>query len=268
MSEDQPEEITQPTQQNVQNMEVHKHPHNVTHKKKWGEYLLEFLMLFLAVFLGFLAENQREHIVEHNREKEFMIALVKDLQLDTIQFSRIKIYRLNKLQTLDSLIIFFANHSEQSVPAYGYSLAIKLFGHAGFFQNSGTLDQLKNSGGLRLIRHRNVVDSIESYDQQIKRIALRDIYETNFSFDHNKLLQQLFDGKALLKIFTDTTYYKKPASPSATIRLNEQYLDEFLNSLRTFQSLVKLDMDLQAAVKEKATRLITLIKKEYHLENE
>ena len=51
--------------QETENMEVHKHPHHVTHKKKWGEYFLEFLMLFLAVFLGFIAENQREHIVEH-----------------------------------------------------------------------------------------------------------------------------------------------------------------------------------------------------------
>ena len=41
----------------TENMEVHKHPHHVTHKKKWGEYLLEFVMLFLAVFLGFVAEN-------------------------------------------------------------------------------------------------------------------------------------------------------------------------------------------------------------------
>ncbi|HET9429672.1 MAG TPA: hypothetical protein VFO70_00790, partial [Chitinophagaceae bacterium] len=31
------------------NMEVHKHPHHVTQKKKWGEYVLEFLMIFLAV---------------------------------------------------------------------------------------------------------------------------------------------------------------------------------------------------------------------------
>ena len=44
------------TNQEIENMEVHKHPHHVTHKKKWGEYVLEFLMLFLAVFLGFLAE--------------------------------------------------------------------------------------------------------------------------------------------------------------------------------------------------------------------
>ena len=31
-------------------MEVHKHPHHVSHKKKWGEYILELLMIFLAVF--------------------------------------------------------------------------------------------------------------------------------------------------------------------------------------------------------------------------
>ena len=48
---------TQNSQQQIENMEVHKHPHHVTHKKKWAEYLLEFFMLFLAVFLGFLAEN-------------------------------------------------------------------------------------------------------------------------------------------------------------------------------------------------------------------
>src|SRR6478736_3470442 len=57
---------------NVSNdtMEVHKHPHHVTHKKKWGEYFLEFLMLFLAVFLGFITENIREGISENSKAKE------------------------------------------------------------------------------------------------------------------------------------------------------------------------------------------------------
>ena len=59
-------------------MEIHKHPHHGSHKKKWGEYVLEFLMLFLAVFLGFVAENIREHIAEHNRAKEYAISLVQD----------------------------------------------------------------------------------------------------------------------------------------------------------------------------------------------
>ena len=38
---------TIPPIQQTENMEVHKHPHHVTHKKKWPEYLLEFFMLFL-----------------------------------------------------------------------------------------------------------------------------------------------------------------------------------------------------------------------------
>jgi hypothetical protein len=63
-------------------MEVQKHPHHVTHKKKWPEYLLEFFMLFLAVFLGFLAENFREHSVDLRKEKEYMHSLIQDLNAD------------------------------------------------------------------------------------------------------------------------------------------------------------------------------------------
>src|SRR5580765_8786899 len=64
--------------QETENMEVHKHPHHVTHKKKWGEHLLEFIMLFLAVFLGFLAENIRETCVNRETEKNNIESLVRN----------------------------------------------------------------------------------------------------------------------------------------------------------------------------------------------
>ena len=50
-------------------MEVHHHPHVPNHAKPWKEYLLEGLMIFLAVSLGFIAENIREHISEQNKKK-------------------------------------------------------------------------------------------------------------------------------------------------------------------------------------------------------
>ena len=50
-------------------MEVHHHSH---HPKKWKEYLTEFLMLFLAVSMGFIAENIREKYVENERSNELM----------------------------------------------------------------------------------------------------------------------------------------------------------------------------------------------------
>ena len=46
-------------------MEVH-HPHQPTHKKNWSEYIIEFVMLFAAVTLGFFAENVREHKIMIN----------------------------------------------------------------------------------------------------------------------------------------------------------------------------------------------------------
>ena len=64
-------------------MEVH-HPHHPTHKKKWSEYIIEFLMLFAAVTLGFFAENVREHqIVEHKTHQNLQ-SVVLDLKKDSV----------------------------------------------------------------------------------------------------------------------------------------------------------------------------------------
>src|SRR5665213_2831004 len=65
-------------------MEVHHHPQLEHKPKPWKEYLLEGLMIFLAVFMGFIAENIREKISDHEREKQYMESLVKDLASDTV----------------------------------------------------------------------------------------------------------------------------------------------------------------------------------------
>ncbi len=106
ISEDNLHHTTLNSPHNKADMEAH-HSHHPTHKKKWTEYLLEFFMLFLAVFLGFVAENIRENVVERHREKEFMSSMARDLELDTIQFSRIRKYNANKLKLTDSVIAFF-----------------------------------------------------------------------------------------------------------------------------------------------------------------
>lgn len=44
-------------------MEIHYHPHHS--KKKWTGYLWEFLMLFLAVTLGFFVHNVKASFVNN-----------------------------------------------------------------------------------------------------------------------------------------------------------------------------------------------------------
>ena len=63
-------------------MEVHAHTH--TARKKWTHYFWEFLMLFLAVFCGFLAENYREHYVERQRAVQLAKNLYKEILADSI----------------------------------------------------------------------------------------------------------------------------------------------------------------------------------------
>src|SRR5215467_2539964 len=62
-------------------MEVHHHAHS--DRKKLTHYLWEFLMLFLAVFCGFLAEYQLEQTFERHREKEFILSMIEDAMNDT-----------------------------------------------------------------------------------------------------------------------------------------------------------------------------------------
>jgi len=87
-------------------MEVH-HTHHPAHKKKWSEYLLEFFMLFVAVTLGFFAENIREHIAENNKKKELLESVALDFKKDMksieihIKFNQ---YRRSICDSLDSLI--------------------------------------------------------------------------------------------------------------------------------------------------------------------
>lgn len=225
-------------------------------------------MLFLAVFCGFLAEYYLEHTIEHNREKQFINSLIKDIEADTAQLSNIKGFRIARLNSIDSLRTYFAKNTSGTISLRGIQLLEDVKGHVSFYQNSGTLDQLKNAGGLRLIRRRNVVDSIQSYDQQIKRMVLRDQYEVEEMRYTIRLSYKFVDGIVLSNIYADTSYYNNHRLRTdipKSITINPQYVSEYLNSLATFRFVVMNNMWLQQNIRKKAEDLLALIKKEYHL---
>ena len=55
--------------------------------KKWKKYLAEFVLLFLAVFLGFIAENFRENLADRNKERELISGMIRNLKTDTANLS-------------------------------------------------------------------------------------------------------------------------------------------------------------------------------------
>jgi hypothetical protein len=54
---------------------------------------------------------------------------------------------------------------------------------------------------MRLIGNRKIVDSIESYDQQIKRMTRRDDIEVESFIYSSRIVQKLFDSRSVIRIF-------------------------------------------------------------------
>lgn len=149
-------------------MEVHHHSH--TERKKWTHYFWEFLMLFLAVSLGFLVENQREHFIEKQRSKELVKSLVNDLKTDTSRLHRTIVERQNKVIILDSLLSGLTGTDMpkdiQSIYRYTYDVIYKIQ----FRRADVTISQLKNAGYLRYFSNSNVPVQLMAYDEVIDNL--------------------------------------------------------------------------------------------------
>ncbi len=149
----------------TENMEVHHHP-DLDHKRKnFKEYFLEFLMIFLAVTMGFFAENIREGISEHSRAKVFASSMLKDLQADTAQLQSYKSYfsyAANKLDTFMQLLQVAEPKDIPSGKLYWYGL----FGgaHGSFVSNDATFQEMKSSGSLHFLE-KNIETEIAKYDR-------------------------------------------------------------------------------------------------------
>jgi hypothetical protein len=159
--------------QETENMEVHKHPHHVTHKKKWGEYLLEFLMLFLAVFLGFVAENVRESRVERERTHELVGSFLVDLQHDTAQLNMLTKFRGEKEIMLDTLIFLLQKPPETIDRNSFYINLFNTYNFFSFSQSTGTISQLKNAGYLRYFSDNDLIRLISNYEYYVQDYKTR-----------------------------------------------------------------------------------------------
>jgi hypothetical protein len=141
------------------NMEVHHHSHahgpDGHRGKKWKTYIWEFLMLFLAVFCGFLAEYKLEHVIEQQREKEFAKALYTELLDDSTASANKLARRLEKEKDMDYLSSFFADSSLTDLPKNvypAYTICLYLINSYSFEPKDGILSQLRNSGSLRYFK--------------------------------------------------------------------------------------------------------------------
>jgi len=248
-------------------MEVHAHSH--TERKKWTHYLWEFLMLFLAVTLGFLVENQREHYVEHQREKQFIQSLFNDIKSDTTNIVKIITARTAKERMIDSMI-YMMNSSDPGGfirLIYPYAILVGRTLPYRFIPNDGTMQQLKNSGALRLIRNRIVVDSIAKYDINVRNILGQYSVEENQIEHYRTAAAKIFDALVFDSMIDENATVVNPPPDNASFQpFTKRELSEWNYRIYGLNGINKANRrDLRLLLKQ-AAELLDLLKKEYHIE--
>jgi len=248
-------------------MEVHAHSH--TERKKWTHYLWEFLMLFLAVTLGFFVENQREHLVERQREKQFVQSLFNDIKSDTGNIVKIINARTAKESMLDSLL--FMMNSPQPIDfvrqIYPYAILVGRTLPYRFVPNDGTMQQLKNSGALRLIRNRAVVDSISKYDINVRNMLGQYAVEENQIEHYRTAAAKIFDALVFSQMINENAAVVRfPPDNSSFQSYTKRELYEWNYRIYGLSGINKANRrDLRLLLKQ-ATALLEILKRDYHLE--
>ncbi len=247
-------------------MEVHHHAHGHSGKKNWRNYFWEFLMLFLAVFCGFIAEYQLEHKIEKDREKAFISSMIEDLQADTLNL-RVSLEDFTRRdKNFDTIFLNF------SLLSKGYNQSLRssmerIVGYRDFFPTDKTLQQLKNSGGMRLIQKKKALDGIVTYDAKIMMYqkSLHDLDQMFAKFlDINESIQDRQMLEKDRKMMSVDLMEK--GSKNYLLKADEATLGHYYNRIKLYQLLRQVVERRMESLKTEAASLIEVLRETYHFD--
>lgn len=253
-------------------MEVHHHSH--TEKKKWFHYFWEFLMLFLAVTLGFFVENRREHIVEQKRAKDFAVSLYAEIKKDTSSLGEISIRSDIAYHSLDTLIQLLTPAAiKDSSGLIYYHCGLGMYSYF-FTANEATLQQMKSSGAIRYFHNYTLISAITEYEYNIRFLyQLETNLYMNF-MEARKIQLKIFDIRHIYFAQAwDSSYsvYKnllEKLKPRNIPLLNYQpeIIAEFRNWAQNRAELNRYKVKQYNRFVASANKLLVILKEEYHLQ--
>jgi hypothetical protein len=254
-------------------MEVHHHSHN---PKNWKEYITEFIMLFAAVTLGFLAENLREHQIMEHRVEQNKIAILKDLQADSATIARIiaaddstikrfnrinnylylaKTNKINKAQLFDSI------KNTRNFVAYSTTLYV----------NNSSFKNMQSSGLLSYLEEGELKDYLTKYYE----VNFKSIEATNEFFDQIGIVFNNYFPIGLGKLIRD---YQKFSNDyelndgdnyqnfmlSLNKSKNDFSSDEFIFEVQKYYNYLFFYHTSLLSVKKNNDKLLKLLRSEMH----
>ncbi len=216
-----PNQTENPTSQ-IENMEVHHHPDLHHKQKKWKEYLLEFAMIFLAVTMGFFAEQIRERHVEKERLHNYFGSMVLDIESNIVALDS-AINENSKMTLKYDLIVKKINTQGDTINRKDFAQNMGALWYRGFTNRNETFEQMKSSGSLRYIDDFKLLTAIMQY-----------VRATNFA----QYRTEHFEQKYYTELFLPTLY--KNYDLTCKFFLDTAYTNDhtFINTLNNHSDIL------------------------------
>lgn len=148
-------------------MEVHHHSGGHHEEKHFKDYFLEFLMIFLAVTMGFLAENVREYISDQNHVEELAGQLKEDLMNDTTNIQKLISNELIQIARTDSLYAILIQPAKQIDYVKMQELIKNCDYITEFYPSTGAMSTIKLELHLKRFVKTKIASRIDNYEKKI-----------------------------------------------------------------------------------------------------
>jgi hypothetical protein len=246
-------------------MEVHHHPQ--VEKKNFKEYFLEFLMIFLAVTMGFFAESFQEHLVNNEKEHHYAESLYDDLKKDTVHLNTTIAKQEMLMQKMQNAVDINMNSLRDTVyQRLFYNNFIYAYEWVPiFFRNDATITQLKSAGGFNIISNHSLADSISRLDNYFDNIK----YNADWYIKScDELIRTSNEFIIIQKISLDSTALRLPPGTKIFSNYDERRLVPVYNNLKIQQSMLDILVFQEKNYIKKSIAILDLLKKEYDLKSE
>jgi hypothetical protein len=245
----------------LENMEVHHHP-NVD-KKRFKEYFLEFLMIFLAVTMGFFAENIREYFSNNERVTQLSEQLVQELKKDTASLNETIAYQTNLQKNADSVFKILRKSPNAIDSKKLEQLIEKCFRVTTFTSSSGALTSIKNQLNLKQFSGSEISNYITDYEgkqNQVKTAEAIQVQQVKEIVE--KFMQLHFNADDLYALridHSDISGKLRKTSPDD--------LEDFRAAMVSIEDFNTLLVGSYNESKESALKLMQYVCKEYNIKD-
>jgi len=236
-------------------------PNRFSPKKKWYVYFIDFIMLFVAVTLGFYAENVRDQQSDKNREISYLKNVHEDLLVDIKRFEFVKSSNNFRLLMLDSLHMEISKASPDLPSLYYYIRNLAL--RTTFESSHLGLDQIKSSGGFRLIQNAKIIAGIQDYERGLNSaMKLEEVREHSLEQARFKITI-VFDAGTLYQMTKNQNMggdrkilkspFKRPAFAAPFVVRDRETFNELIN-------LINLGLNTNIFLNNRYNELMSIAK--------